>query len=204
MRRILLPLLVIGLAAGLFTLGSGAFFSDSATDSGNTITAGTLSFSCTQSSAACSATNHWTVTGAVPGVVVSPDFQETLANNGSITGGDLWAKFVLTPLADTSTTCNATTLGNPPCDGNADIATSNIDVVNSSTGFTASLNGAFTTLAGLPTTCTLVASSFSSADFHLSSIKLDGPGATNAMQGDGMQIDAHWELVQSGQTGTCP
>ena len=42
MRRILFPLLVIGLAAGMFTLGSGAFFSDTETDTGNTITAGTL------------------------------------------------------------------------------------------------------------------------------------------------------------------
>jgi predicted ribosomally synthesized peptide with SipW-like signal peptide len=42
MRRILFPLLVIGLAGGLFTLGSGAFFSDTETDTGNTITAGTL------------------------------------------------------------------------------------------------------------------------------------------------------------------
>jgi predicted ribosomally synthesized peptide with SipW-like signal peptide len=42
MRRILFPLLVIGLAAGLFTLGSGAFFSDTETDTGNTIVAGTL------------------------------------------------------------------------------------------------------------------------------------------------------------------
>ena len=42
MRRILFPLLIIGLAAGLFSLGSGAFFSDTETSTGNTFTAGSL------------------------------------------------------------------------------------------------------------------------------------------------------------------
>jgi predicted ribosomally synthesized peptide with SipW-like signal peptide len=38
---------VIGLAAGLFSLGSGAFFSDTETDTGNTFTAGTLDLTLT-------------------------------------------------------------------------------------------------------------------------------------------------------------
>jgi predicted ribosomally synthesized peptide with SipW-like signal peptide len=42
MRRILFPILVIGLTAGLFTLGSGAFFSDVENSTGNTFTAGSL------------------------------------------------------------------------------------------------------------------------------------------------------------------
>jgi spore coat-associated protein N len=45
MRRILFPLLIIGLATGLFTLGSGAFFTDTAEDTNNTITSGTVDIS---------------------------------------------------------------------------------------------------------------------------------------------------------------
>jgi predicted ribosomally synthesized peptide with SipW-like signal peptide len=47
MRRILFPLLIIGMAAGLFTMGSGAFFSDTAEDTGNVITAGTVDITLT-------------------------------------------------------------------------------------------------------------------------------------------------------------
>ncbi len=53
MRRILFPLLVIGLAAGLFTLGSGAYFSDTESNTGNTITAGTIDLTITEAAAHC-------------------------------------------------------------------------------------------------------------------------------------------------------
>jgi spore coat-associated protein N len=57
MRRILFPLLVIGLAGGLFTLGSGAFFTDTATDTGNTITTGTVDISIAPTTAILTASN---------------------------------------------------------------------------------------------------------------------------------------------------
>lgn len=42
MRRLLFPVLMVGLAAGLFTLGSGAFLKDSGADTNNKIASGTL------------------------------------------------------------------------------------------------------------------------------------------------------------------
>jgi spore coat-associated protein N len=57
MRRILFPLLVIGLAGGLFTLGSGAFFTDQATDTDNTIATGTVDINVSPTSATLTASN---------------------------------------------------------------------------------------------------------------------------------------------------
>ncbi len=42
MRRILFPILIIGVVAGMFSIGSGAFFSDTETSTANVFTAGTL------------------------------------------------------------------------------------------------------------------------------------------------------------------
>ena len=42
MRRLLFPLLIIGVTVSLFSIGSGAFFSDSQTSTGNTFTADTF------------------------------------------------------------------------------------------------------------------------------------------------------------------
>jgi predicted ribosomally synthesized peptide with SipW-like signal peptide len=75
MRRILFPLLVIGLAAGLFTLGSGAFFSDTATDTGNTITAGTIVNTIT--GATC------TISNQAPGTT-GISCSKTINNTGSL------------------------------------------------------------------------------------------------------------------------
>ncbi len=95
MRRILFPLLVIGLAGGLFTLGSGAFFSDSETDTGNTITAGTLTLDVTSpfATVACSSTNL-TKPGDGPATCTN-----TVQNSGSITG-DLYLKVTYNNTAD--------------------------------------------------------------------------------------------------------
>lgn len=40
MRRLLFPLLIIGVTVSLFSIGSGAFFSDTQTSTGNSFTAG--------------------------------------------------------------------------------------------------------------------------------------------------------------------
>jgi predicted ribosomally synthesized peptide with SipW-like signal peptide len=85
-RRILFPLLVIGLAGGLFTLGSGAFFSDTETDTGNIITAGSLNLTLTDPSenGTDSETETWVFPGVKPGD--SGTASLTINNTGSLSG----------------------------------------------------------------------------------------------------------------------
>ncbi len=97
MRRILFPLLVIGLAGGLFTLGSGAFFSDKQSDTGNTITAGSLLLSIGgNGSVNCSIGSYQpTSLGNVTFDGVLPTCQVTGTNAGTL-DGDLYLKVVVT------------------------------------------------------------------------------------------------------------
>ncbi len=53
MRRLLFPVLILGLASGLFTLGSGAFVQDNESDTGNTISAGSLDLALGSTVGAC-------------------------------------------------------------------------------------------------------------------------------------------------------
>jgi spore coat-associated protein N len=199
MRRILFPLLVIGLAAGLFSLGSGAFFSDTETDTGNTITAGTLDLVCEAGASACGS-SHFDIDDAAPGGAAQA-LSVTLSNGGTL-AGPLAVKIEATSVADT---CAA-----EACNGMADLLASEIDVT------ACTYDGAnCTTLAGWPGvinslddivgTCRTLDADFQPADdnkvFSIS-VRIN-LGVANNRQGDGMSIDLKFGLAQAGQAAFC-
>jgi spore coat-associated protein N len=188
MRRILFPLLVIGLAAGLFTLGSGAFFSDTETDTGNVITAGTLDLQLGTATGACDYSN------AAPGATLSPNCVITLNMGGTLNNLHLDMQLGASGIADT---CNT-----EGCNAAANLVASDIQIMTctwagGSCPFT--FTSGTTTLQDMITEgcVTLDASSDANEDnrtlvlaFRISS------GVDNTRQGDGIDITATFGLTQ--------
>jgi predicted ribosomally synthesized peptide with SipW-like signal peptide len=184
MRRILFPLLVIGLAGGLFTLGSGAFFSDIETDTSNTITAGTLDLQKTATFAAsCSAS-----TNAKPGD--SFPCTTTLTNGGSLSG-DLYMQAAVT---DTNNLADVLTIAG----GNT-------------TGTTGALEGAVAATwvgqanwGGLDLTCQKVAVLDATETLALSIPTTFATSAGNTYQGGTATLNMKYKLIQAGAANlTC-
>lgn len=201
MRRILFPLLIIGLAAGLFTLGSGAFFSDVENSTGNTFTAGTLDFACdgTGTKRFCTASGDYIVANTFPGDDGVADILTDVTNEGTI-DGDLYVMFTFTPFACDDAPNGGVNDGSQYCDdGGAALGPEDITVTDNSTGLTL---GTVSTLDDLPQTCaTAVITGWAtdaSATLDLTDIQID-EGIGNDAQGDGIKIDVAWLFVPPGQ-----
>jgi predicted ribosomally synthesized peptide with SipW-like signal peptide len=208
MRRILFPLLVIGLAGGLFTLGSGAFFSDTETDTGNTITAGTIDLVLEDGEGAPGA-NHCSASGVSPDIDV--DFTDSgencstgFLNNGSLTA-DLYVKFDVNSYGCTNVANGGLNDGSQYCNAGADLLASDF-LITSFTGPGAW--GIVTNTSTLQTledlgcvlaTANLVADASTDVNFDLKVKSTVG----NAAQGDAIKITITGQLVQPGQAGSC-
>lgn len=175
MRRILFPLLIIGMAAGLFTLGSGAFFSDFDTDTGNTITAGTLTVGI----------NPFFADNCDLDEIVKPGDSDTcnstVTNTGSITG-KLYMRVVVT---------------------SPDSLAGQLQVSSGSTAASTGtvLGPANTWVAGtfwsdLALSCTQVATLDANETFAFSFLTTFNTAAGNAFQGKSATLDFYYALIQ--------
>jgi predicted ribosomally synthesized peptide with SipW-like signal peptide len=201
MRRILFPLLVIGLAGGLFTLGSGAFFSDAESDVDNIITAGTLDLVCDVfgGEADCGGPGHFSISGMVPGTTTKV-FTLTLSNGGSLSGV-LAAQVNATALACDDDGAND---NSEHCDVGADLAASEIDITACSYAGGACPWVGANSLDDLASCVTLDATFDASDDnIALSFTVRVNSGVGNAEQGDAVDIDVLLGLVQTGQAANC-
>jgi spore coat-associated protein N len=217
MRRILFPLLVIGLAAGLFTLGSGAFFSDTETDTGNTITAGTLDLSLTgtgYTSSQCDiAAYQPTASGDVTFDGALATCKIPAKNVGSL-DGDLYLRTVVTNVS-----CVANGGSGEACDSSGDLGsqlhqslcsrsvngTSSLGVdANQPCGSGIASDSAHVAANSLAHACAKVASPLKAGDTYTIEFDLADHAVTNASQGDKVTFDFYFELVQVGQSATCP
>jgi len=220
MRRILFPLLVIGLAGGLFTLGSGAFFSDTETDTGNTITAGTLDLSLTGTGYASSQCDIASYQPASDGNV---NFDGSLgtckipAKNVGSLDGDLYLRAVVT-----NTACDAVPVlpDTEFCDGGGDLGgqlhqslcsravngTSTLGADgNQPCGGGIATDVGHVIANGLAHACAKVAGPLKAGDTYTIEFDLADHAVTNVSQGDRVTFDFYFELVQVGQlTATCP
>lgn len=207
MRRILFPLLVIGLAAGLFSLGSGAFFSDTATDTGNVIAAGTLDLLINLETDDI-VTNQCSIAVYQPqgGISNDVDFDGplenctvTVKNNGTL-AGDLFLKIVIVDEACNSAGAND---GSEFCDVTANLGTqltvvgctdttgTGSEVANPCTGTT--------TLLSLAFSCVKVSdlgAKGSGSDTYILVFDLSDGSVTNLSQGDKVTVNMTFELVQ--------
>jgi predicted ribosomally synthesized peptide with SipW-like signal peptide len=183
MRRILFPLLIIGLATGLFTLGSGAFFSDTAEDTNNTITAGTMTLEVTQkfnAVASCTLPSN-----AKPGDPVS--CSSTLTNTGSLAGKLYLAVEVVSPdslAGQLDVTSGAATAG------------SGSETAAASTW----VGGA--TWAALAMGCTHVSDLAGTETFTFSFTTTFNSGAGNEFQGKSATLNFYYLLLQAEHSGT--
>ncbi|HXH22859.1 MAG TPA: SipW-dependent-type signal peptide-containing protein [Dehalococcoidia bacterium] len=190
MRRILFPLLVIGLAGGLFTLGSGAFFSDVETDTGNTITAGTADLVIGSTVSSCD------YAGVAPGQALSA-CAITLNMAGSLNDLHLDVEVHVTQVADTCTTEN--------CNGAANLSAADIAVTACSFAGGSCPFGAVATLADIVAAgcVALDADSAANEDGRVLSLTFQvSSSIANNTQGDGLSIDFHFGLSQ--QTDASP
>jgi predicted ribosomally synthesized peptide with SipW-like signal peptide len=214
MRRILFPLLVIGLAGGLFTLGSGAFFSDTETDTDNTITAGSLDLGANENgSTAC------TVAAYMPAADGNVDFDPSgsvdncvsaVQNDGSL-AGDLWVAIVITNnengCVDPETDSSDPNCGNPGAGlGELGGQLTVIDCTEAVTGG-GTEDGApctsTTTLNDLAFSCGKVVTGLAATAVYTIEFDLTDANVNNLSQTDSVNVTFNYELVQSGQTADC-
>lgn len=184
MRRILFPLLIIGMAAGLFTLGSGAFFSDFATDTGNTITAGTLDINVTDpfGNLACD------LSGVVkPGD--STTCSATVTNDGSITGR-LFMQVVVTSPDNLATQLNVSS-------GSTGSSTGAVQAAANTWVGSATWNA-------LALSCTHVATLDAGETFSFSFTTTFNTAAGNAYQGKSATLDFYYVILQTNDPETSP
>jgi predicted ribosomally synthesized peptide with SipW-like signal peptide len=179
MRRILFPLLVIGLAGGLFTLGSGAFFSDTETDTSNTITAGNLDLTKTTAFATtCAAT-----TNAKPGDTFP--CATTLTNSGSL-AGDLYME-----VSQTGDLAPVLTISSGDANGTGTL-----------TGTVADDWADRANWSLLDLTCTKVAELTAGQTFTLSIPTTFSTDANDDSQGDSASLSFKYKLMQAGAANT--
>jgi len=195
MRRILFPLLVIGLAGGLFTLGSGAFFSDVETDTGNTITAGTLDLEANgNGTTSCSKTTYIPVGGNIEFDGPADNCLVVVQNDGSITG-DLYME-----IAVVNTGCTG---GGEYCGGTGELG-GELTATECAEGGSGALAGAtnpcdsITDANSLALVCSLVATLDGTETYSLT-FDLTDASVTNASQGDSITFNFYFKLIQSGQ-----
>jgi predicted ribosomally synthesized peptide with SipW-like signal peptide len=213
MRRILFPILVIGLAAGLFTLGSGAFFSDTETDTGNTITAGTLDLKLLDGADAALGAHHCDASNVQPGQDLTFTTSGATCithfkNNGSLVA-DLWAQVKVNSYACTDTANGGAGGTSQYCDVNADLVGGDF-TISSYTGPAAfGITAGTSTIADLVSagcvkiTDNIAAAATTSLTFDLT-VKTDlAASPDNLAQGDAIKITIIGQLVQDGQPGTC-
>jgi len=208
MRRILFPLLVIGLAGGLFTLGSGAFFSDVESDIDNTITAGSLDLSVdTTSPSGCD------IAAFVPPLDNDVIFDGgegdncdvSVTNNGTL-AGDLYLLITIT--ADSDVSCPEPELAaEPGCtgggDGDLDTELKFSDCTETGSVGDVACSGVVdgtTTLAAIALSCSKVADLAASGSYSLS-FDLTSVSVTNVSQTDSITINFFFELVQNDFAG---
>jgi predicted ribosomally synthesized peptide with SipW-like signal peptide len=208
MRRILFPLLVIGLAGGLFTLGSGAFFSDTETDTGNIISAGTVDLVLRDGEGAPGA-NHCSASGVAPDKDVDftdsgEDCSTSFLNNGSLTA-DLYVQFTVDSYGCTDSANGGLDDDSQYCDAGADLLASDfvITAFSGPAGWSIVPNtSTLQTLENLGctlATADLAADASTAVNFDL---KVSSTVA-NAAQGDAIKITITGQLVQPDQPGTC-
>jgi spore coat-associated protein N len=193
MRRILFPLLVIGLAGGLFTLGSGAFFTDTETDTGNTITTGTLDLTLGSTVGACDYTN------------VAPGDQLAACDKTLNMGGSLDDLYLAVELHSSSAACNSGGANDSSeyCDTNANLVAGNL-LVHACSFASGVCPWAFTpdttTLADLISEgcVALDTDSDHTEDNRVLSLTFKvAANLPNAAQGDAISVDYHFGLTQA-------
>jgi predicted ribosomally synthesized peptide with SipW-like signal peptide len=197
MRRLVFPILVIGLAAGMFTMGSGAFFSDTEQDTGNTIAAGTLDLSdpqATQAAGSCNVEAFAPNTNPPPVPTPPVQFDDgeytctvSVENVGSLTG-DLWMRIDVINLVGEL----GAELGLAACDEITD------GTLNLSSNVCPTVEPFLNDLSFV---CTLVARLDSSESYAFEFGLSDG-AVTNASQGASVDVDFYFEFVQVGQTAS--
>jgi predicted ribosomally synthesized peptide with SipW-like signal peptide len=195
MRRILFPLLVIGLAGGLFTLGSGAFFSDVESDTGNTITAGTLDLEKTALfSASCTSAS-----------LVKPgdgpvNCSATVTNAGSL-DGDLYLRVVLVETDPAQTEPESALAPLNDLGAALVIGTETLNGTGTETAAATTWAGS-ADWNGLAMACTKVADLAPTQTFAFTLPTSFDSNAGNQHQGDTATLTFYYELVQDGQAAS--
>jgi predicted ribosomally synthesized peptide with SipW-like signal peptide len=199
MRRILFPLLVIGLAGGLFSLGSGAFFSDVEEDTGNIITAGTLDLVAGVAGTTSCGIAAYSPQGGEVTFDGGADLCTSIVRNDGTLTGDL---YLLIAVVDTA--CSGP---GEFCDEVANLGTQ-LAAQQCAEGGSGTLAGAvdpcasITNANSLAYSCELVATLDATYTYSFG-FDLNDATVGNASPGDSITFNFTFELVQSGQAGDC-